>query len=83
MSSGSHVVKDLRSKNALNLEELSILRRVTASSEKSRKKLVDEVHRLSTSLNSPYISLLVENAGLSSEEQASLEAPSVQESSLP
>ncbi|GJQ90293.1 hypothetical protein Tco_0001432 [Tanacetum coccineum] len=161
---GSHVVKDLRSENALNLEEMSMLRRVAASSEESRKKLVEEmdglqspakleksklvkdflplhvkklfesehfnqalgdlqqkaimfgmsqaldkVHGLGDSwdlkdvqdyhpeaknifdeaaeafykLEFPYISLLVENVGLSSEELASLEAPLVQEAPLP
>ncbi|GKD02197.1 hypothetical protein Tco_1177171 [Tanacetum coccineum] len=145
---GSQVVKDLRSKNALNLKELLMLRRVAASSEESRKKLVeedfllkkseevsvlasqveaakleksklvkyflplaalDEVHGLGDSwdlkdvqdyhpeaekifneageafykLEFPYISLLVENAGLSFKELAFLEAPLVQEAPLP
>ncbi|GKC56443.1 hypothetical protein Tco_1084041, partial [Tanacetum coccineum] len=43
---GSHVVKDLRSENALNLEELSMLGRVAASSKESRKKLVEEMDGL-------------------------------------
>nr|GEV76406.1 hypothetical protein [Tanacetum cinerariifolium] len=42
----SQVVKDLRSENALNLEELSMLSRVAASSEESRKKLVEEMDSL-------------------------------------
>ncbi|GJR28677.1 hypothetical protein Tco_1104909 [Tanacetum coccineum] len=138
------VVKDLRFENALNLlnlEELSMMQRVAASSIESRKKLVeevdeenfvltsqleaaklekskfvkyflplalDEVHGLGDScdlkdvqdyhpeaekifdedaeafykLEFPYISLLVENVGMSSEELASLEALSVQEAPL-
>nr|GEY79180.1 hypothetical protein [Tanacetum cinerariifolium] len=43
---GCQVVKDLRFENALNLEELSMLRRVAASSKESRKKLVEEVDGL-------------------------------------
>ncbi|GJR36436.1 hypothetical protein Tco_1212120 [Tanacetum coccineum] len=39
---GSQVLKDLRSKNALNLEELLMLQRVAASFKESRKKLVEE-----------------------------------------
>nr|GEZ23533.1 hypothetical protein [Tanacetum cinerariifolium] len=116
---GSQVVKDLRSENAHNLEELSMLRMVVASAEESRKNLseelvdlqtrlkeaFDEVHELKDScdfkdvqdyhheakkifdevaedfykLKFPYISLLGEKAGLSLEELAVVEAPSVQE----
>ncbi|GKA95381.1 hypothetical protein Tco_0817419 [Tanacetum coccineum] len=158
---GSQVVKDLRSENALNLEEMSMMQKVTTSSKECRKKLVEEVDGLQSCLKEtehlgqrcqdfeherdfllkkskevsvlafqleaakleksklvkdfipladlkdvhdyhpevekifdeaadsfyklefPYISLLVENAGLSSEELASLEAPSAQEAHLP
>ncbi|GJX36980.1 hypothetical protein Tco_0250283, partial [Tanacetum coccineum] len=152
---GGQVVKDLRSENALNLEELLMLQRVTASLKESRKKLEEEVDGLQSRLKEterlgqrcqdleherdfllkkskevsvlasqleaakleksklvkdfipladyhpkvekifyedaeafyklefPYISLLVENAGLSSEELDSLEAPLAQEAPLP
>ncbi|GKA15804.1 hypothetical protein Tco_0695551 [Tanacetum coccineum] len=44
------VVKDLRFENAFNLEELSMLQMVAASSEESRKKLVEEVDGLQSRL---------------------------------
>ncbi|GJT85308.1 hypothetical protein Tco_1067025 [Tanacetum coccineum] len=43
---GSQVVKDLRSENARVVEELSLLRKVVASTEDSQKKLFEELDRL-------------------------------------
>ncbi|GKB52293.1 hypothetical protein Tco_0903046 [Tanacetum coccineum] len=47
------------------------------------EKIFDEATEAFYKLEFPYNSLLVKNAGLSSEELASLEAPSVQEAPLP